>query len=133
VNTCAYPNGIGINSVTNKIYVGCPGTNGAVTVIDGSTNATTTLAVTSEWNVAVDQVRDQIYVTNTGLSVIDGKTNAISNIALSDATAIADDVLTNELYVTALSNSTVNVLSGAAGTPSTSLLNELLIAPNDLR
>jgi YVTN family beta-propeller protein len=55
-----------VNSVTNKVYV----TNwesGNVTLIDGATNATTTVpAGSAPWAVAVNPVMNRIYVANSG-------------------------------------------------------------------
>jgi len=135
VSTAAYPDAVGINSQTNKIYVGSAGNPGSVTVIDGNTNATTTLSVGAQENVVVDQLRNKVYVTNlAGVTVIDGKTNATYTAPLYDETfALAENVLTNQLYVLDLANDSVNLFSGAAGATPVPFLNELMIAPSDLR
>ena len=43
VRTGTFPNGVALNAVTNKIYVANQG-SASVTVIDGATNSTTTVA-----------------------------------------------------------------------------------------
>ena len=73
-----------VNPVTNKIYVANYGSNN-VTVIDGATNATTTVAAgTSPYAVAVNPVTNKIYVANHGsanVTVIDGATNGTTTVA----------------------------------------------------
>ena len=55
-----------VNPVTNKIYVANYGSDN-VTVIDGATNATTTVtAWTTPSAVAVNPVTNKIYVANGG-------------------------------------------------------------------
>ena len=51
----------------------------------------------------------------------------------ASAFGIAENVLTNQLYVTNLGNDSVDIFSGATGTVPKALLNELLIAPNDVQ
>ena len=56
-----------VNAATNKIYVinFNPFSNGSVTVIDGATLSTTTVAVGNNPNaIAVNQATNRIYVTN---------------------------------------------------------------------
>ena len=73
-----------VNPVTNKIYVANRGSDN-VTVIDGATNGTTTVAAgTSPLAVAVNPVTNKIYVANQGsdnVTVIDGATNGTSTVA----------------------------------------------------
>ena len=60
----AIPLAVAVNPVTNKIYVANENSNN-VTVIDGATNTTTTVAVgTFPIAVAVNPVTNQIYVAN---------------------------------------------------------------------
>ena len=65
--------------MTNKIYVANFGSDD-VTVIDGATNAASTVGVgTNPAAVAVNPVTNKIYVANAGsndVTVIDGATNA---------------------------------------------------------
>ena len=53
-----------VNPVTNQIYVANGGRQQFVTVIDGATNNTTTVAVARPEAVAVNPVTNQIYVAN---------------------------------------------------------------------
>ena len=73
-----------VNPVTNKIYVANYGSNN-VTVIDGATNATSTVAAGDHpIAVAVNPVTNKIYVANYGsnnVTVIDGATNATTTVA----------------------------------------------------
>jgi YVTN family beta-propeller protein len=69
VATGTDPNAVAVNPVTNKIYVANQGSNN-VTVIDGATNNTTTVAVgtgpgTGPSAMAVNPTTNQIYVANT--------------------------------------------------------------------
>ena len=66
------PVSIGVNVVTNKIYV--PNANGTMTIINGDTNATTTLAIPSGATyVAVNPVTNTAYVTSpSGVTLVDG-------------------------------------------------------------
>ena len=65
-----------VNPVTNKIYVANCGSSN-VTVIDGATNATTTVAAgTYPYAVAVNPVTNKVYVANDGsdnVTVINGR------------------------------------------------------------
>ena len=72
-----------MNPVTNKIYV-ANHDSGNVTVIDGATNATTTVPVgTGPYAVAVNPVTNKIYVANANsgnVTVIDGATNTTTTV-----------------------------------------------------
>ncbi len=75
----SYPVAIAVNPVTNLIYVANEGSN-TVTVIEGSTNATTTVAAGSNPQaIAVNPVTNMIYEVNeidNTMTVINGATNA---------------------------------------------------------
>jgi DNA-binding beta-propeller fold protein YncE len=127
------PQFVAVNPVTNKIYVANagnlgdypPGLNhGNITVIDGSTNAITTLTdpnVLVPQAVAVNQTTNKIYVAipddsaltgNGGVAVIDGATNAISIVKDPNAIypkALAVDSASNTIYVTNQGNNQQNV------------------------
>src|SRR5690349_21508662 len=75
------PLGVGVNAITNRIYVANAGSN-AVSVIDGVTNTVVaTVAVgTGPLGVGVNAITNRIYVANAGsnaVSVIDGVTNTV--------------------------------------------------------
>ncbi|OLD43999.1 hypothetical protein AUI51_04160 [archaeon 13_1_40CM_2_52_4] len=80
----AYPTGIDVNSLTNKIYV-ANSADGTISVIDGFTNQvvnTVSLPLgTFPGAVGVDTVTNEIYVANSGrrtVSVISGHSTATS-------------------------------------------------------
>jgi DNA-binding beta-propeller fold protein YncE len=152
------PQFVAVNPVTNKIYVSNggnlggnpPGLNpGNITVVDGATNAITTLTdpdVLGLQAVAVNQNTNKIYVAiatgdsalteNGGVAVIDGATNAISNVMDPNAVSsqrLAVDSVTNTIYVTngaCFQNSvcrnpgSVTVINGATNAVTT------VISPN---
>ncbi len=80
-----FPQGAAVNPVTNQIYVANFGSNN-VTVIDGATNAATTVTdagANEPVAVAVNPVSNKIYVVNTAsrtVTVIDGATNATTAV-----------------------------------------------------
>src|ERR1019366_940460 len=84
------PQGLAVNTVTNKIYVPNSADN-TVTVIDGATLATTVVAAGGDpIEVAVNSLTNQIYVANyTGntVTVIDGATNNTSTVNDSHSVA----------------------------------------------
>jgi DNA-binding beta-propeller fold protein YncE len=128
-----------INSGTNKIYVtnacgsdsNCAG-DGTVSVIDGSTLATTSITVGSLPNgVAVNSVTNRIYVANEcgndvscnswsgTVTVLDGASLATTNIFVgNDPYGLALNSLTNRVYVANNLDATVSVIDG---TPPTAL------------
>jgi YVTN family beta-propeller protein len=120
-------NGLGaialaVNPTTNKVYVangfcalpgGCSNP-GNVTVIDGTTNSTTTISdpnAISPNSVAVNTVTNKIYVANAGdypapnhgnVTVIDGATNSVTTLTDSNALApvgVAVNQTANKIYV----------------------------------
>jgi DNA-binding beta-propeller fold protein YncE len=129
-----YPKFVAANSATNKIYVvnGCgdvPNCHGVVpgtvTVIDGATLSTQTVAVGDGPNRgAVNPITNKIYVYNIcgndptcnsagTVTVIDGATNNTTtvNVGLGPS-FIAADVVTNEIYVANGGDDTVTVIDG---------------------
>ena len=128
---------IAVNPVTNKIYVAnnrpgpYVGPAGNVTVIDGSTNTTTTAAVSDpaydtvlpSRAIAVNQTTNKIYVTSTnGVTVIDGGTNAttpVSGPSFLPGTydAVAVNSTTDQIYLaypgSASNSGYVTVIDGA--------------------
>ncbi len=110
-----------------------------VTVIDGATDATTTVpAGVAPNTVAVDQVRNKIYVVNLDgncTTIIDGKTNTsttIGNIG-NGAADLAVDVLTNRFYVMNNAGSEIPIFSVAGGPFPIPLLDELTGPVNGVR
>jgi YVTN family beta-propeller protein len=118
--------------VTKKVYVVNLGSN-SVTVIDGPTKATATVAAGAQPNtVAIDKIRNKIYIANGNglcLTVIDGKTN--STVTFGDiengSADVAVDVLTNQVFVMTANGagSTVSIFSGVKGVFPAGLLDRL--------
>ena len=112
-----------MNSSTNKIYVSNEGSNN-VTVIDGVTNATTTLtdpSAVAPVAVAVDSATNRVYVSNRGIgpgsvTIIDGTTNSFTTVMAPDGAtdAAAVNPMTNRIYAGDGSNVTVIDGSGSA-------------------
>ncbi|MHA7965581.1 YncE family protein [Paenibacillus sp. CAU 1782] len=138
-----HPITIAINPVSNKIYVVNSGVHnselnkyvegtGSITVIDGASNKTTTIAaatgVGAPSHIAVNPVTNKIYVTNGGrvnvdgsfddegsVSVIDGasnKTKATVKVGAGPR-ALAVNQATNKIYVANMLSDNVSVMDGA--------------------
>ena len=80
------PAQLSINPVTNKIYV-THQTGKTITVIDGATNALTTVATADDLGfrvLAVNPVTNRIYSASASnnVTVIDGATNAVTPVAV---------------------------------------------------
>jgi YVTN family beta-propeller protein len=124
---------VAVNPVTNKIYVVNNNTDkagsnpGNVTVIDGTTNSTTTITDPNAFGpnaVAVNTVTNRIYVANGGaypaanhgnVTVIDGTTNSTTTVTDRNALApqaVAVNQTTNKIYVT---NGNDSALTGIGG------------------
>jgi probable HAF family extracellular repeat protein len=134
--------GLVVNPVTNKIYVADDGIDGntspptshgcRIVVIDGATNATTTITdpnvgKASCPQIAVNTVTDKIYVANdpaaSSVTVIDGTTNSTTTVPDSNiefGTNIAVDPVTNMIYVT--NTNAVMTIDGA--TNATAIVSE---------
>ena len=102
--------------MTNQIYVACQGAS-AVTVIDGATNATQTVAAgMAPSAVAVNTVTNTVYVANfddNTVTVINGTTNATSTVDVGNGPVdIAVNPVTNMIYVANLEE---NDTGGSAG------------------
>src|SRR5260370_973598 len=119
VGVGAQPNAVSVNPVTNKIYVANGGSN-SVTVIDGSTNATTPVSVGSAPDaVAVNPVTNKIYVANftsNNVTVIDGASNNPTTVTDPNAAgpfAVTVNPVTNKIYVGNSSSNKATVNNGA--------------------
>ncbi len=80
------PESLAINETTNRIYV-ANHESSSVTVIDGASNNTRTIKVSSApYDVEVNQATNKIYVANRSsqtVSVIDGTTEEVTDIAVA--------------------------------------------------
>ncbi len=130
---------VAVNSVTNKIYVtnycgsdpNCSGgSNGTMTVIDGSTLATQTVTVgIRPFGVAINSVSNKIYVVNYGsgycssgsgngtVTVIDGATLSTHSVVVGVCpNGVAINSTTNKIYV---ANTCGNDSSCSGSSPGT--------------
>jgi len=111
------PAAVAVNEVTNQIYV-ANAPNSSVTVIDGKTNALTTVSdpnATGPSLVAVNEATNKIYVVNSGsrnVTVIDGVSNSTTTVAEPSGNpgfgetivgrwlnGIAINSVTNQIYI----------------------------------
>lgn len=136
------PRAVAVNPVTNKIYVAsCLQRFGGVvseslTVIDGATNATTTITGGCPGSVAVNPVTNKIYMPG---AVIDGATNSITTLS-AGGSVVAVNPVTNKIYVAnagaAGAAASVTVIDGATNStttitdPNTNGLTAFAIAVN---
>jgi uncharacterized protein (TIGR03437 family) len=111
------PAAIGLNTVTNKIYVA---TNlGNLVVIDGQTTATTQVSAGTAMPmaVAVNESTNKVYVADYSANdvlVLDGATNSTTKVAVGMSPAdIAVNPSTNTIYVANSESNTVSVIDGA--------------------
>ena len=121
---------IAVNPVTHKVYAASDLASSTVAVIDGSTNAATTVNYqeSQPWAVAVNPVTNIIFVADNAsgtVSVIDGSTNQLDEASPitvgSNPNALVVDATNNLVYVSNSNSSSVSVINGASLTsaPST--------------
>ena len=114
------PVAIAVNPVTNKIYTANQDT---VTVIDGATNDTTSLTVSSPAGLAINTLTNKIYAssqTANAVAIIDGATNNITSVSVGNHPGpIALNAITNKIFVGNLADSTVTVIDGGSGGTTT--------------
>jgi YVTN family beta-propeller protein len=126
------PHGIAINPVTNKIYFADYG-SGTLTVVDGATNAVSTVSYGgfSNWAVVVNPVTNFVYVVDRGLNTIDVFTGATATAPAQfvktispgsgNLYAIAVNPVTNMVYVADDGNIRVIVINGSTNTETTTI------------
>ena len=118
----AYPTAIAVNPTAGKIYVANRDSNN-VTVINGSTNGTTTVrAGNGPDALAVNTITNKVYVANAGgtVTVIDGSTNQTATVSAGRYPfAIAVNATTNKIYVANHDSNTVTVVNGWNNSTST--------------
>lgn len=106
------PQAVALNDATNKLYVTNNGSN-TVSIVDGATNAVTTVAVGSQPSaIAVNKTTNKVYVAcgDGTVWIIDGATNDATSIAL-EAYDIAVNETTNKIYVA--SGTGLDVIDGS--------------------
>ncbi|MDD5529525.1 MAG: T9SS type A sorting domain-containing protein [bacterium] len=97
---------IGINSNTNRIYVG-DGYGRNLFVIDGTTNKilkriSTDMGIN---DISVDSIRNKIYVDcGDGIDIIDGATDSITGIMDNIPSVICVNSITGRAYIATVSN-----------------------------
>lgn len=93
---------IAINPATNTIYVTNEFSND-VTVIDGATHATRTVAVGSRpRDIAINTRTNKVYVNNgsdASLSVIDGSTLSVTTLPIGSTGPVSVNEATNKVFV----------------------------------
>jgi YVTN family beta-propeller protein len=130
------PEGIGVNFLTNRIYVALPNFNNisdSVAVIDGKTDTViTTLTIPPiAQNVAVDVIRNVVYVAGTYFDsngveqsqvvAINGRNNKIIETTTVTTTpgngveGLAVNSITGEVYVSNASDNVINVYKALIG------------------
>jgi len=114
----SYPIGIGINSVTNKLYIANQFSN-SISVIDGGTDLIESIIPVDNfpYDLEVNPFNNRIYVTNresNTVSVIDGSTNQkLSNINVGDSpVGISINPSLNIVYVTNLDSKSLSIIDG---------------------
>jgi YVTN family beta-propeller protein len=119
------PQAVAVNATTDMIYVSDTGGN-AVTVINGATNATTSVpSGPGPSAIAVNPTTNTIYVANTGgssgtVTAIDGSTLATTTVPVgSYPSAVAVDSVTDKIYVANDQGGTVTVIDGATNATAT--------------
>jgi YVTN family beta-propeller protein len=117
------PNLIALDSVTNTIYT-VNGDDNSVTVINGSTNATTTVFVGSNPTaIAVNPVTNMIYAANNenyNVTSINGSTNGTTTISVgSEPSAIAVNPMTDMIFVANNGDNSVTIISGSTNATTT--------------
>ncbi len=120
------PEGIAVNPVTNKIYVGSynlydSSIDRFLLVIDGSTNAVTTITRDFTGGFLVDPVTNKIYVSGDDhMSVIDGVTEIASPLNTGpDTYPMALNPVTNKVYAITFNDNNLTVIDGATGSIGT--------------
>ena len=116
------PHAIGVNPVTNRVYVANAG-DGTLTIIDGATHSAMTIAVGSNPQaLVVNPVTNKVYVANSHadgtVTVIDGDIRQMTTLAVGNSpSALAVNPLTNRVYVASQgATGTVAVIDGASDT-----------------
>jgi YVTN family beta-propeller protein len=106
IPTGAEPRAIAVNGVTNKIYVANELSN-SVTVIDGATQATTSVSVGNRpQHIAVNTATNRIYVSNgdSSQTVIDGATLRTTMLPTGGNGPMVVSEATNSIYLLRLGN-----------------------------
>ena len=135
------PSGVGVNPITNTIYVANQNTN-QITVIDSATNnIVTTISVDpAPYGVDVNPITNRVYVSHVGsgnVIVINGATNMVEdivNVGPSSLRDLAVNPVTNKIYVNHISSpSEVSVIDGTLGSPTENTVVATILASGNLQ
>ena len=123
IPTGGNPVAVGLNPVTNKIYVANQSGN-SLTVINGATNQATNVFTGSGPDALdINPVTNKIYVADGGASavtVIDGATNRTASVSTGvGPVAVAVNPATNQIYVANYYSNSVTVIHGATNQTTT--------------
>jgi YVTN family beta-propeller protein len=112
----SYPIGIGVNSITNKLYVANQFSN-SISVIDGSTDiiGSTIQVGNFPYDLEVNPFNNRVYTTNrvsNSVSVIDGSTNQrLANINVGDSpVGISINPADNLVYIANLNSRSLSII-----------------------
>jgi YVTN family beta-propeller protein len=142
---------VAVNETTNKIYfanndIDRGPSPGNITVLDGATNSTTTVAdpnANTPNSIAVNAVTNKVYIANVGngttpgnVTVIDGVTDSTSTITDLNLApgidgrgfSIAVNSVTNKIFVADELKNDVSVIDGASNSVTT-ITDPKAIAP----
>ncbi|HWP96129.1 MAG TPA: stalk domain-containing protein [Syntrophomonadaceae bacterium] len=129
-DTGPYAVALNPNPTINKIYVAnlkdfLHGETGTVTVIDGATNATSSITVGKKpCAITINLSTNNVYVANLfddTVTVIDGTTDTvIATVAVGDGPlAMGIDQTTNKIYVANCGDNTVTIIDGVTNSTNT--------------
>ena len=144
VNGGNTPVGSAVNPITNKLYVAdCPcdpnpPLSSTLTIIDGASNAVSTIPVGLPQAIAINPVTNKIYLTNTNntMTVVDGFSYLTNTVFVGpNPGAIAVNPITNRIYIAnaVAGSSFVGVIDGAtnnfAAVPVASMPQAIAVNP----
>ncbi len=126
ISTGNSPDAVGVNPVTNKIYV-MNASSGYVTAFNGVDNIPKVIMLGDySWGapsgIAVNPITNRIYIShyqNSAISVIDGATDTLLTTITTGANhkSIAINVETNRIYVTNYNSNSITVIDGISNYP----------------
>ena len=131
---------VAVNPVTHRAYVAIDnqGNEVSMAIVDGATNATTSIGVESEpWAVAVNPATNMIYVANfddDDVTVIDGATNQkVGDPSTGEGPdALVVDPVNNLIYVANFDSSSLTVIDGATNNTASLSFQSTPITPDSL-
>lgn len=106
-----------VNRKTGRAYASMP-RDGTVVILDGGTDSIVARlkAGPHPYTLAVDEVRNLVYVTNTFsdvVAVISGTTNSVQMLRLGSADGVAVDEKTGRVFLISYEDPNLKILDGA--------------------